>query len=133
MKVQFESLEKTLMFIFQDTFFGSYGSSLMNYPSNVQCTAMTDCVYEEFLFQDYQTACATSLLINKIGRVELEKYFLQTMEREKDFLTKTTEERYIKIVEKQPEIMHNIPLKSIANYLGVLPETLSRIRKKVFS
>jgi CRP/FNR family transcriptional regulator, anaerobic regulatory protein len=41
------------------------------------------------------------------------------------------EKRYLDFVETQPQIIQNIPLIHIASYLGMTPESLSRIRKKL--
>lgn len=126
-------IEKTLSFYFPHTFFSAFESAMTKKPSIIQCTAITDCLLEEYSFQDYRKACETSLLINKIGRVELEKSFFKKNQREIDFLTKTKEEMYLDLIKNNPEILQNIPLNKIANYLGILPETLSRIRKRIIS
>lgn len=42
----------------------------------------------------------------------------------------TAEERYFKMVEENDSILINAPLKDIASYLGIAPQSLSRIRKK---
>ncbi|BDS10515.1 Crp/Fnr family transcriptional regulator [Aureispira anguillae] len=131
--VSFGEIEKTILFNFANTFFGSYASALTREPSSIQCVAIVDCVFEEFDFHAYQRACETSLLINKIGRVELEKHFLRSIQREKDFLTKTKKEMYLDLIQKNPEMLQKISLKKIANYFGILPETLSRIRKDIIS
>lgn len=48
----------------------------------------------------------------------------------KDIQNNTAEERYIKMVEENDSILKNVPLKDIASYLGIAPQSLSRIRKK---
>ncbi|MCG8328728.1 MAG: Crp/Fnr family transcriptional regulator [Chitinophagales bacterium] len=131
--ISFGEKEKTLSFYFQHSFFSAFASAMTGEPSRVQSTAITDCIYEEYSFKDYQRACETSLLLNKIGRMELEKSFMIKNQREMDFLTKTKEEMYLDLIAEQPEILQHIPLKKIANYFGILPETLSRIRKRIIS
>ncbi|GAA0872421.1 Crp/Fnr family transcriptional regulator [Gangjinia marincola] len=42
----------------------------------------------------------------------------------------TAEERYAALIEKESELFINVPLKHIASYLGIKPQSLSRIRKK---
>ncbi|CAM1372316.1 putative Cyclic nucleotide-binding protein [Tenacibaculum litopenaei] len=125
--------EKTMLFQFANSFFGSYVAALSKIPSVIQCTAISNCLYEEFTFDAYQKACEHSLLVNKIGRIELEKNFLRTVQREQDFLTKSKKEMYLDLISNNPLVLEKIPLKKIANYLGILPETLSRIRKQVIS
>lgn len=45
--------------------------------------------------------------------------------------TETAELRYQKLVDKYPDIINEIPLKHLASYLGIAPQSLSRIRKKI--
>ena len=45
--------------------------------------------------------------------------------------TQTAEERYKKLTEKYPDEIHKIPLMYLASFLGVTPQSLSRIRKKI--
>lgn len=128
-----QDLEKTLTFYFPNSFFSSFASSMTGSPSKVQSTALTDVIAEEYSFEAYQKACESSILVCNVARKELEKSFMKKNQREIDFLTKTSEEMYLDLVESSPEILQNIPLKKIANYFGILPETLSRIRKRVTS
>ena len=57
--------------------------------------------------------------------------FLARARREKDFLTLSAEERYLALMHKAPEVIQLIPVNKIARYLGIQPESLSRIRKSV--
>ncbi len=47
------------------------------------------------------------------------------------YKTSTPEERYRDMIEKRPDLLQRIPQYQIASYLGVQPETLSRIRKRL--
>jgi CRP-like cAMP-binding protein len=47
--------------------------------------------------------------------------------------TETAEDRYLKLLEKQPQLIQRVPLKHLASYLGIAPQSLSRIRKKIAS
>ena len=46
--------------------------------------------------------------------------------------TETAEFRYKKMIENDPQLANRIPLKYLASYFGIAPQSLSRIRKKVF-
>ncbi len=49
-----------------------------------------------------------------------------------DIRTMTAEARYKKILEEYPEeLLQKIPLKHLSSFLGVAPQSLSRIRKKI--
>lgn len=41
------------------------------------------------------------------------------------------EERYLKLIEEKPQLFNRVPLYQMASYLGVKPESLSRIRKRI--
>ncbi|WP_196886620.1 Crp/Fnr family transcriptional regulator [Aureivirga sp. CE67] len=129
--IGFGEIEKTLSFIFKGNFFCSFASILTKTPSEIQGTAITDCVYEELNYSDYQKICERSILANKIGRKEVENYYVKKYNRERDLLLKSKEEMYLEMVKSNPEILKNIPLNKIANYFNIRPETLSRIRKKI--
>lgn len=45
--------------------------------------------------------------------------------------TETAEERYQKLMRHRPELLRRVPLKHLASYLGIAPQSLSRIRKKL--
>jgi CRP/FNR family transcriptional regulator, anaerobic regulatory protein len=51
--------------------------------------------------------------------------------RANDFATLTADLRYKKLIEQQPEIIQNVPVQYIASYLGIKPQSLSRIRKQM--
>ena len=58
----------------------------------------------------------------------LEKGFRYKIYRENGFLTESATERYIHFKKLYPELASKIPQKHIATYLGITPESLSRIR-----
>ena len=125
--------ERILDFIFENNFFGAYTSLLTNRPSDVQLTTLTTTNVEIIDYNDLKNAYKTSLLANQLGRYVTERLYLNNTKREKDFLTKNAEQRYRELLEKRPDIISSIPVNKIAKYLGIHPESLSRIRKSVIS
>ena len=59
----------------------------------------------------------------------LEDLVVQQLEREVDILTASPKERYLRVLNRSPQLFQEIPLRHIANYLRMSPETLSRLRK----
>lgn len=57
-------------------------------------------------------------------------YILGT-KRQISFIKDSQTERYFKLLTEQPELLQTVPLQFIASFLGMKPETLSRIRKKM--
>src|SRR4029078_11800498 len=50
-----------------------------------------------------------------------------------DLHTKTGEVRYLNLLKSRPNLFQRVPQHFIASYLGLSPETLSRIRKKLYN
>lgn len=65
-----------------------------------------------------------------INQTAAENLFIHKQNQQIEILSKTAEQRYLEILDKQPHILLRTPAKYIASYLGVTPESLSRIRKK---
>lgn len=59
----------------------------------------------------------------------LEQTIVQQIERETDLLTASPAERLARVLKRSPNLFQQVPLKYIASYLRMTPETLSRIRK----
>ena len=68
---------------------------------------------------------------NLVGRKMAEKMFLIKSKRELSLLNKTAEERYLDLFSDRPKLLKQIPLKYIASYIGITPQALSRIRKRI--
>jgi CRP-like cAMP-binding protein len=51
--------------------------------------------------------------------------------RNKALLYNSPEERYLRLMKERPKVMERVPLQYIASYLGIQPESLSRIRKRL--
>lgn len=66
-----------------------------------------------------------------IGKAIAEQLFIQRQQVQIDLLTLTAEERYLKLLTEKPEVIQKVSLKHIASYIGVTPESLSRLRKKI--
>lgn len=60
----------------------------------------------------------------------MENLALQQLDRELDLLTDSPLERYNRVMERSPRLFQEIPMKYIASYLRMTPETLSRLRSK---
>jgi|JI8StandDraft_2_1071088.scaffolds.fasta_scaffold04489_2 CRP-like cAMP-binding protein len=133
--IQVSFLDKNLNegitdFFLPNHFFCSFTSYITGLPSDVEVIALTDIDIEYFEKQDLLKSYETSLLINKIGRKATEALYLNKIKRVKDFLTKTAEERYIELINSCPLLLKHLTIDKIAKYLGIRPESLSRIRRK---
>lgn len=53
--------------------------------------------------------------------------------RSRELSVLNAEQRYLKLMEDYPEIIQNVPIQYIASFLGMKPESLSRIRRKIIN
>lgn len=130
-EINYNDVERILDFFFPYTFFCSYTSLLKSVPSDVKIVALNNCVVDVIKHTDLLAAYEHSLMANKLGRIESEKLYLRKVKHEKDLMTKSAEVRYGELLTEQPEIIKQIPINRISQYLGVRPESLSRIRKSI--
>ena len=68
--------------------------------------------------------------LERFGRLMVEHTFVSSQQRSASFLTLSHAERYELIVRTRPKVIARVPQYMIAAYLGIKPESLSRIRKK---
>ncbi len=120
--------EQVIRFGYKDNLIVALDSFLTGEPSCFYIQAIKKTVVkvitksqvDNFLKEEANRVFWTSLL---------EKLVLQQLEREIDILTNSPSERYRRVLERSPQLFQEIPLKHIANYLRMSPETLSRLKK----
>lgn len=120
-------------FFFAPSFFAAYSSLLTKQPSDVRIKAVVDCQVEWLNYSELQSAYEYSLIANKLGRIATQRLYLKRVLKEKQLLTQTAEDNYRALIQQYPEVLQQIPLKEISKYLGITPESLSRIRKRIIS
>jgi len=125
--------EKIIDFFFEKEMVCGYTSFLTQLPTDVQIMALIDSEIEMIKRKDLMKAYEISLDANRFGRILTEHGYIRKSNREKDLLTKTAEEKYAEMFRTHSQYIAYIPVNKIAKYLGIHPESLSRIRKKMNS
>ena len=121
----------TFGFVFENSFISAYDSFLTQLPSSYAVETITKTVLWRLRYHDLQVIYDETAVGNKMGRKASEDLFLKKTKRELSFLNDTAEERYVKLFSERPEVIQRIPLKYIASYIGITPQALSRIRKRI--
>ncbi|MBL7710733.1 MAG: Crp/Fnr family transcriptional regulator [Chitinophagaceae bacterium] len=67
----------------------------------------------------------------KLCRIFSEQLLAKNQASFDSFRTNTPEQRYIELLEKRPDLVQRVPQYQLASYLGIKPESLSRIRKRL--
>jgi CRP-like cAMP-binding protein len=123
--------EVTFDFAFENSFYCAYDSFYTRKKTAVYIQAITDCQLYSISFENLTflySKCDTS---KKLGQLATEFLLSKKVKREMDLLLKTPQERYEALFTEQTKLIQFIPQKYIACYIGVVPETLSRIRKRI--
>lgn len=126
-----EEADVTFGFLFQNEFVTAYDSLLTQTPSKYQIETLTETILWQITNEDLQEVYKNTENGNLIGRKMAENRYLIKSKRELSLLSKTAEERYLDLFSERPQLLQQIPLKYIASYIGVTPQALSRIRKRI--
>lgn len=126
-----EDKEISFDFFFPGAFVSAYESFLDRRPSNHFIEALTPLTVLSIHHVDLDKLYAASPKFERLGRIFTEEVFKKIAEHSRDLLSLSATERYLKLLQKSPELVQNIPLKYLASYLNVTPESLSRIRKNL--
>lgn len=124
--------EKTTYFYFENSLTGPYISCITGKPSLISFEALADTKLLVFPYAAMQQLYAQSHTWEKFGRVLAEYLAMGLEDRMVGLLMLSPEERYLQLLQSNKQkIMERIPQHLIANYLGVTPVSLSRIRNRL--
>lgn len=81
---------------------------------------------------DLYKAFNTSFYWSRFGRMVAEQNYISAKTRAEDLMFLSAEERYMKLMKTNPDYFQKYPLKHIAAYLSIAPQSLSRIRARIY-
>lgn len=80
---------------------------------------------------NYEALTLAVPVMDRYFRILYQNSLVTKEQRLMSSITHTAEEKYVKLAESNPKIIERIPQNLIASYLGIAPETLSRIKKNL--
>jgi CRP-like cAMP-binding protein len=122
--------EHILQFSPEDWWTGDMNGMVNGVPSHLFIDAIED---SEILLFDNAALQKFTEYVPQAGamyQTALQKSIVAKNQRIDDSLSATAEERYNAFLKTYPALVQRVPQHMIASYLGISPETLSRIRKK---
>lgn len=126
-----EDHDLTFTFVFDGEFTSGYDSFITRLPVNYTIETLADTVLWRISYKDLQDIYAETKIGNTIGRMASEGLFLKKSKRELSLLNDSAEQRYLNLFTEQPQLIQRIPQKYLASYIGITPQALSRIRKRI--
>ncbi len=123
--------ELTIYFAFQNWWIGDKTSFYSGTPARFSIQVLDDCEVFQADRTRWEEAIDQIPSFEKWYRVKTRKSYEATQQKIIDTQTESAEEKYVKLVKNSPEIVQHIPQHYIASYLGIKPQSLSRIRKNI--
>ena len=126
-----EGNEVTIHMAGNGNFVGAISSFLSRTPSEEYVQSITNSELMVINHDALQELYSLSATWEHVGRRIMEHLFLMKQKRVISFIKHSAEKRYQYLMETEPEMLLQVPMRYIASYLGITPETLSRIRTKM--
>jgi CRP-like cAMP-binding protein len=121
----------TGQFFFENSWYTDYDSFLPQVPSRLSVEALEPSrvwlLPRASLYRLYDE----HPVYERFGRLMAEQAFRGVRAHSAELLNLTAEERYLRLVAERPKVVQRVPQHLIASYLGVKPESLSRIRRRL--
>ncbi|MEM8968955.1 MAG: Crp/Fnr family transcriptional regulator [Bacteroidota bacterium] len=121
----------TFYFFTVGEFAVDYESFLKESGSSLFFEALVDCDYLEFSKPTIEALYDLFPVFERVGRIMAEQAYLSATSRVKELQAESLQDRYLKLLARNPELFQQIPQYHIASYLGVKPQSLSRVRAKL--
>jgi CRP/FNR family transcriptional regulator, anaerobic regulatory protein len=126
-----EGVENTIQFFFGDSWYTDYASFLTGQPTIENMQALDNSEVVQVKKNDLYKLYESMPIFERVGRIFAENAYLSVSQLNQMKTNEEPEIRYLNLLKTRPELAQKIPQHYIASYLGIKPETLSRIRKRI--
>lgn len=123
--------EKTYAFSQENNYVCNYESFLPQKPSTKIIQALEDSDVFVISYSDLQVIYSDVRAGERFGRIAIEAVFLQLLQDVSSFYTETPVLRYERFLKNHADLQQRISQYHIASFVGVKPQSLSRIRKRI--
>lgn len=126
-----DGVESTGNFFFENQWYTDFEGFLYGKPSLQNIEALEDCVVYFGYKSDFDKLAVQSPVFNDFLKVMMEQCIKGLTGRGMAMTLLSPEERYLRVIKHCPKVIERVSLKYIASYLGIKPESLSRIRSRL--
>lgn len=123
--------KKVLEFYTDDVFFTDLPAYVKGTPSSYFLKASENTIVYAVKKSDAENSFNTSHQLERFGRLSMQEAFMKILTRVERLSNRSNEERYLRLLEKRPDLIQRVPQYLIASYLGLTPVGLSKIRKRL--
>lgn len=129
--IEIDNQEKTTYLGLKNTVTVALNSFLQQQPSRKNAKALFDCKLWILDLETFLELKSNNITFHKFYYDLIEKQLCLIDEYRIDLLTLSPEERYLKLLENETKLIHEIPLHHLASLLGISDRHMSRIRKNI--
>lgn len=126
-----EGVDYTIQFAIEDWFISDFNSYINQTPASLFVEALEDAVVQQIAYRDVENLCIKNPKFERFFRLVAQKSFAFSQRRVLSNLGKSAEKRYLEFQNLYPSIIQRVPQYALASYLGMSPEFLSKIRKRL--
>ncbi|WNW02378.1 Crp/Fnr family transcriptional regulator [Tenacibaculum sp. HL-MS23] len=122
-----------IQFAIENWWVGDFDAFYNKIPSKLYIEAIEDSELLAINYDSLQNIYDKAPIFERYFRILTTQAFISQRKRILSTLEKNTQERYLEFCTSYPKIEDRVPNYDIANYLGVSPENLSRVRQQIKS
>ena len=123
--------DRVIYFSSENEFVCDFESFLDNKPSKKTFVAIEDSIIYSITLDKLQQFYKKVREGERFGRLLIESVFCDTINHLISAFTESADQRYLSFVEKFNHIQQRVPQYLVASFIGVTPQSLSRIRRKI--
>lgn len=122
---------QVMEFFTEGYFFTDLYAYIQETPSYSYLQALEDCEIYAISKSDVQKVFDYSHQMERFGRLSMQRTFVISFQRLNQLKNLSNQERYLRLLQKRPDLFQRVPQYLIASYLGLTPVGLSKIRKRL--
>lgn len=123
--------EHMSIFGWEGWWISDFNSFLSGEPSVFNIDAIEEAELLLISLSNYEALTLAVPVMDRYFRILYQNSLVTKEKRLMSSITHNAEEKYVQLINSNPQIIERIPQNLIASYLGIAPETLSRIKKKL--
>jgi len=127
-----DGIEKTTSFFTEGQPVNSFTSYSQQKPSKHYLSCEEDCVLTLGTQKLEDEMCERIPRLRKFIQKEVEKGTGELQDKLAFFVMSSPEQRFLNLMKEQPNLINRVAQHQIASYLGIKPESLSRIKKRLY-
>lgn len=126
-----EGIEKTTAFFMEKESVNAFADQSMQTPASQFWECLEDCVLVVGNLNENAEIFKNYPQFEAMTRKMMEEDFGKMQAAFTKFMISSPEERYLNLLDERPQLLQRVPQHQLASYLGVTPESLSRIKKRI--